>query len=97
MSLISRVALLPPKLNNLFSFSLAVISGMATPGSPIKSLSVREDQRGSRTLHFKTDKERYKCIANFYFTIKAFVKFPQLHNKFNGYLINVHRKDGVSM
>lgn len=70
---------------------------MATPGSPIKGLSVREDQQGSRALHAKTGKERYKSIANFYFTIKAFVKFPQEQSRFNGYILTVHRTDGVYM
>jgi hypothetical protein len=70
---------------------------MAQSSSPVKGLSVREDQQGSRALHSKTGKERYKCIANFYFTIKAFVKFPKAHSKYNGYIMNVQRTDGVSM
>ena len=70
---------------------------MATTGSPIKGLSVREDQQGFRALHAKTGEERYKCIVNFYFTINAFVKFPVAQSKFNGYIINVQRTDEVSM
>ena len=53
----------------------------------IKALSIREDQQGSRALHSKTGKERYKCIANFYITMKAFVKFRQVHSRFNGYIL----------
>lgn len=70
---------------------------MAMPGSPIKGLSVREDQQGSRALHAKTGKERYKSIANFYFTVKAFVRFPQVQSKFNGYILTVQRTDGICM
>jgi hypothetical protein len=80
-----------------FIFLSSAIMATPTSPSPIKSLSVREDQQGSRALHSKTGKERYKCIANFYFTVKSFVKFPPHQNRFNGYLFDVHRKDGVSM
>ena len=52
---------------------------------------MREDQHGSRTLHTKTAKQRYKCIANFHFIVDAFVKFPGC-SKYNGFLINVHRR-----
>jgi ribosomal protein L35AE/L33A len=69
----------------------------ANPASPAKSLSVREDQRGVKALHSKIEKNRYKCVANFYFTIKAFVKFRKTHRKYNGYVLDVHRNDGVSM
>ena len=66
--------------------------------SPIKGISVREDQAGSRALHVKTDTNRYKCISNFYFHIKAFVKFGKKDlTRFNGYILTVHRNDGVSM
>jgi hypothetical protein len=65
--------------------------------SPAKSLSVREDSQGVKALHSKIEKGRYKCIANFYFTLKAFVKFGKDHIKYNGYLLDVHRTDGVSM
>lgn len=69
-----------------------------TQVSPIKGLSVREDQAGAKALHVKTDKDRYKCISNFYFIIKAFVKFPEKDlTKFNGYILLVYRNDGVSM
>ena len=58
----------------------------STPISPIKGISVREDQAGGRTLHVKTDNNRYKSVSNFYFEIKAFVKFEDKeHTKFNGY------------
>lgn len=66
------------------------------PVPPLKSLSVREDASGSRALHTKTAKNKYLCQANFYFTVEAFVKFP-VHNKYNGYILNVCRTDGVTM
>ncbi len=66
--------------------------------SPIKGLSVREDRAGAKTLHVKTDTNRYKCISNFYFDIKAFVKFEDKeHTKFNGYVLVVYRDDGITM
>ena len=68
---------------------------MSAP-SPRKSLSVRA-AAGGRALHKKVEKGRYKPIANFYFTIDSFVKFPSAYKKFNGYGLNVHRTDGVSM
>ena len=69
-----------------------------TPESPIKGISVREDQFGTRALHYKAGKQRYKCISNFYFIIDSFVKFASSHHKmYNGYILNVHRTDGVAM
>ena len=72
------------------------MTSSSTPVSPLKSLSVREDQHGSRALHTKTGKQRYACISNFYFNIEAFVMYPE-HCKFNGYILNVSRTDGVAM
>jgi hypothetical protein len=70
----------------------------APSGSPIKGLSVREDASGARALHTKVGKDRYRCISNFYFDLKAFVKFPCIdHVKYNGFIAEVHRIDGVSM
>ncbi len=70
----------------------------STAVSPVKSLSVREDGSGNRALHTKVAKDRYRCISNFYFDLKAFVKFPGVdHVKYNGFLIDVYRVDGVSM
>lgn len=69
-----------------------------TPVSPIKGVSVREDKDGVSTLHVKTDNNRYRSIANFYFIIKAFVRFRERDlTHFNGYILNVNRHDGVSM
>lgn len=69
-----------------------------TPISPKKSLSVREDQDGAKTLHVKKDTDRYKSISDFYFTIKAFVRFPEKDlTHLNGYIVVVHRRDGVTM
>jgi hypothetical protein len=67
--------------------------------SPMKSLSVREDQDGARAIHSKVSKDKYKCVSNFYFTIKACVKFPVILNlaRYNGWILNVHRTDNVSM
>ena len=68
------------------------------PELPIKGISVREDQFGSRALHFKAGKQRYRCIANFYFVIDCFVKFEScVCKKYNGYVLNVRRTDGVAM
>ena len=67
-----------------------------TPESPIKSISVREDESGARALHSKAGKRKYRCIANFYFTIECFVNFPNW-KKYNGCILTVHRTDGVSM
>ena len=67
-----------------------------TPESPVKSISVREDESGVRALHFKVGKRKYKCIANFYFVIECFIKFL-VWKKYNGYIINVRRTDGASM
>jgi hypothetical protein len=64
--------------------------------SPVKSISVREDQFGARALHYKAGKRRYRCIANFYFIIDSFVQFETC-KKYNGYILNVHRTDGVAM
>jgi hypothetical protein len=67
-----------------------------TPESPVKSISVREDESGVRALHFKAAKLKYRRIANFYFVIERFVNF-QTWKKYNGYILTVHRTDGVSM
>jgi hypothetical protein len=70
----------------------------STTVSPIKGVSVWEDRTGARALHVKTDTDRYKCISNFYFIIKAFVKFDDKEfTKFNGYILVVYRNDGDSM
>ena len=65
--------------------------------SPRKSLSVREAGDGVRALQKKVEKDRYNPIANFYFTIYTFVKFSVAFKKLNGYILNVHRTDGVWM
>jgi hypothetical protein len=70
----------------------------STSQSPIKGLSVREDESGNRALHTKVQKNRYRCISNFYFDLKAFINFPCIdHIKYNGFIVDVHRIDGVSM
>ncbi len=70
-----------------------------TANSPIKGVSVREGKDGASTLHVKTDNNnQYASIANLYFVIKAFVRFPEGDlTHFNGYILNVNRSDGVSM
>ncbi len=67
-----------------------------TPESPVKSVSVREDESGARALHFKAAKQKYRCIANFYLIIECFVNFATW-KKYNRYILTVHRTDGVSM
>ena len=69
------------------------------PVTPIKGLAVREDvDSGARALHTKVSKDKYRCVSNFYFELKAFVNFPSSdHVKFNGFIVDVHRTDGVSM
>lgn len=93
------MAFIATETQQFIPFQATVSSNMALNAaeSPVKKLSVREDQQGSRALHSKIESGRYKCIANFYFTVKAFVKFSQLHSRFNGYVLDVHRTDGVSM
>lgn len=74
------------------------MTSTSTSVSPIKGISVREDSEGNRALHTKAAKDRYNCISNFYFDQKAFVKFPSVdHAKYNGFIIDVHRIDRVSM
>jgi hypothetical protein len=68
------------------------------PASPIKGLSVREDSSGHPAIHKKIGKNKYVCLANFFFRVEAFVKFPHAaHRKYNGYILFVQRVDGVSM
>jgi hypothetical protein len=68
------------------------------PVSPIRGLSVREDASGCPALHQKVGKNKYICLANFFFRIEAFVKFPlKVHSRYNGYILFVQRVDGVSM
>lgn len=69
---------------------------MCASRSPVKGLSVREDQDGVRSLHSKIGDRRYKRMANFYFSIQTLVTFPG-ENKLNGYILDVHRIDGTSM
>ena len=67
-------------------------------GSPVKGISIREDRFQQKTLHIKTDENRYKSISDFYFDIKAFVKFADKDlTLYNGYILTVHRKDGVPL
>ena len=62
-----------------------------------KGISVREDLTGCKTLHIKIDEDRYKSMSDFYIEIKASVKFPEKElTHFNGYILTVHRRDGVS-
>ena len=67
--------------------------------SPIKGLSVRRNDEGVNALHTKTSKDKYTCISNFYFTVKACVKFPPRLKlcHYNGWILDVHCTDGVSM
>ena len=67
--------------------------------SPMKSLSAREDKDGARAIHSKVSKDKYKCVSNFYFTIKACVKFPPILKlaRYNGWILDVHHTDNVSM
>ena len=75
---------------------LTMNTSQPTPESPVKSISVREDESGACALHFKAAKQKYRCIANFYLTIECFVNFATW-KKYNGYILTVHRTDGVSM
>ncbi|KXJ11350.1 hypothetical protein AC249_AIPGENE26517 [Exaiptasia diaphana] len=63
--------------------------------SPVKSVSVRGDESGNyRALHVKQTKNKYLEVTNFHFVITAFVEFPVRLARMNGYLLDVHRKDG---
>jgi len=70
---------------------------MAMNTSPVKSISVREDIDGKRAMHIKQKEKKYVSIANFHFDVLFFVEFPARFSKYNGYLLDVHRKDGISM
>jgi hypothetical protein len=65
--------------------------------SPMKSLSVRQNQDGKRSLHVKRGDNSYKSISNFHFLISCFVEFPKEFQRYNGYLVDVQRMDGVQM
>ena len=69
---------------------------MASP-SPKKSLSVRSDSDGRRSIHIKCSQNLYKSVANFYFCIKYFIIFNDNMSKYNGYILDVERRDGVKM
>lgn len=69
---------------------------MASP-SPKKSLSVRCDADGRLSIHMKYNQNLYKSVANFCFHIKNFVIFNDNVSKYNGYLLDVERRDGVKM
>jgi hypothetical protein len=65
------------------------------PVSPIKSLSVQEDSSGCPALHKKVGKNKYVCLANFFFRVDAFLKFPHAaHTRYNGYILFVQHVDG---
>ena len=70
---------------------------MAANKSPLKSISVREDGEGKRALHVKQKEKRYKSVANFHFSVVSFMDFPPMFRRYNGYLLDVHRVDGVNM
>ena len=73
------------------------MTSSSTPVSPIKVISVREDSDGNRALDTNVAKDRYRCISNFYFDLKAFVKFPRVeHAKYNCFIVHAYRIDGVS-
>ena len=70
---------------------------MAEKTSPVKSISVRDDGEGKRAMHIKQKEKKYVSIANFHFQLLHFVEFPARFTKYNGYLLDVHRRDGISM
>ena len=70
---------------------------MAEKSSPLKSISVRDDGEGKRAMHIKQKEKKYVSIANFHFQLLYFVEFPARFTKYNGYVLDVHRRDGISM
>lgn len=60
---------------------------------------MRKDKDGAKALRSKVSKEKYKCISNFFFNIKACVKFPPKDKlcRYNGWILDVQRMDNVSM
>ena len=82
----------------IFSYTLFIYFISNTPVSPIKGLSVREDTSGCPAIHQKIGKNKYVCLANFFFGVNGFAKFPlKVHSRYNGYILFVKRVDGVSM
>ncbi|CAB4020744.1 Hypothetical predicted protein, partial [Paramuricea clavata] len=69
---------------------------MSSP-SPKKSLSVRTDRDRRTSIHSKIGENSYKSVANFYFKMKYFIRFPDHLSRYNGYILDVERKDGVKM
>lgn len=76
-----------------FVICFTIMSG----SSPVKSISVREDKDGKRALHLKQNEKKYRSVANFHFSVMTFIEFPSHLRRYNGYLLDVHRVDGVSM
>lgn len=70
---------------------------MAQKTSPVKSISVRQDPGGKRAMHMKQKEEKYVSIANFHFDVEHFVEFPKHFNRYNCFVLEVHRTDGTSM
>jgi hypothetical protein len=69
---------------------------MASP-SPKKSLSVRLDNESKPSIHAKVGENSYKSVANLFFSIKHFIVFPDNLSRYNGYILDVKRRDGAKM
>lgn len=63
-------------------------------GSPIKSLSLREDADGSVCLHKKVKTGIYKSVSDFGFGILYMVKFEGPLNNISGYVFEVNKSLG---
>jgi hypothetical protein len=57
---------------------------MASP-SPKKSLSVRLDNESKPSIHAKVGENSYKSVANFFFSIKHFIVFPDNLSRYSYY------------
>lgn len=63
-------------------------------GSPIKSLSLREDADDSVCLHKKVKTGIYKSVSDFGFGILYMVKFEGPLNNISGYVFEVNKSLG---
>ena len=65
--------------------------------SLVKSISIREGKDGKRALHLKQKEKKYRSVVNYHFSVITFIEFPLRLRKYNGYLLGIHRIDGISM
>ena len=62
--------------------------------SPVKSLSVREDNDGAICIHKKVKAGMYESVSDFWFKIEKLVQFEKSLAGNSGYIFNVHKVMG---